>query len=81
VKWFETDGDRAKKAFSKEVAAHADRVYEFRAEAKLAGFSEEQIEFMARFLAMADHSHQYYSNLHWNISSSPVDGKSENREE
>jgi hypothetical protein len=80
TKWFESDGDRAKHRFEEEVAAHAKRLEDFRVEAEVAGFSTKQIEFMARFLALNNHSHQYYSPLHWEISSPPVDGQFKNRE-
>jgi hypothetical protein len=76
----ESDGARAKRLFKEEVEAHAVRMQAFCREAKNAGFSDMQIEFMARFLALSEHSHQYHSALHWNISSPPVDGRFEDRE-
>jgi hypothetical protein len=79
--WFESDGARAKRRFKEEVEAHAKRVQEFWDAADEAGFTAKQIEFMAQFLALSNHSHQYYSSLHWNLSSPPVDGKSKDREE
>ena len=78
---FESDGARAKRLFKEEVAAHAKRTQEFRAGAKVAGFSANQIEFMAQFLALSNHSHQYYSDLHWEVSSPPVDGQFKDRED
>jgi hypothetical protein len=78
---FESDGARQKRWFKEEVAAHAERARQFRAGAKAAGFSETQTEFMARFLSLSNHSHQYYSTTHWYISSPPVDGQFKDREE
>lgn len=76
----EDDGDRQKRRFKEEVAAHAERMLEFRAAARVAGFTPSQVEFMAKFLALSDHGHQYYWSPHWAISSPPVDGRFEDRE-
>ena len=76
----ESDGDRSKRRFTEEVAEHAERVQDFRAAARTAGFTPNQIEFMAKFLALSNHSHQYYHPMHWEISSPPVDGRFEDRE-
>jgi hypothetical protein len=76
----ESDGERAKRRFKEEVEAHVKRVQEFRTEAAKAGFSASQIEFMAKFVALSNHSHQYYNSLHWSISSPPVNGRFEDRE-
>ena len=77
----ESDGAKAKRLFNEEVAAHAKQLRSFRVEAELAGFSGRQIDVMAAFLALSDHSHQYYFSPHWSISSPPVDGHFEDREE
>jgi len=76
----ESDGDRAKRRFTEEVAAHAKRVQDFRIAARDAMFTPNQIEFMVKFLALSDHSHQYFHSMHWNISSPPVDGRFEDKE-
>ena len=76
----ESDGARAKRRFQEEAAAYAKRVQDFRAEAQAAGFSPVQTDFMAKFLSLSNHSHQYYNSMHWNISSPPVDGHFEDRE-
>ena len=76
----ESDGDREKRLFKEEVKAHESRMERFHVEARLAGFTFAQIEFMATFLALSEHSHQYYSSPHWRLSSPPVDGNHEDRE-
>jgi len=82
MKWLfgESDGDRSKRRFREEVEAHAKRVQDFRTAARAASFTPNQIEFMVKFLALSEHSHQYYSPMHWLVSSPPVDGRFEDRE-
>ena len=76
----ESDGARAKRLFREEVAEHSGRVSAFRREAEAAGFSESQINVMAKFLAMSDHSHQFFWSPHWHLTTPPVDGHFKDRE-
>jgi hypothetical protein len=76
----ESDGERAKRYFKEAAEAHAKHVGDFRVEAARAGFTLIQIDLMVKFLALSEHTHQYYHGMHWNISSPPVDGRFEDRE-
>ena len=59
-----SDQQRAEEHRDNFMAVLALQNAAFVAHALAAGFTEAQAEFMQRYLAMANHQHLYYANMH-----------------